>query len=136
MSEVLEHDKKKRLKGFGAVLEKQLKPLETNEKFMEKYKNFALKILLNPIDQDNGALIEFNDGKVNIKSISNQYEKNLKKKVLKWDGMMATTTPLFLKIGSGEINDKELKKLVLARKIKVKGTKELKIYSDITNLLK
>jgi len=136
MSEVLEQDKKRRLKGFGAVLEKQLKPLETNERFIEKYKNITLKILLNPTDQDNGALIEFKDGKVNIESIINQNEKNLKKKVLKWDGMMATTTPLFLKIGSGDINDKEFKKLVLARKIKVKGTKELRIYSDITNLLK
>ena len=136
MSEVLEQDKKRRLKGFGAVLEKQLKPLETNERFIEKYKNITLKILLNPTDQDNGALIEFKDGKVNIESIINQNEKNLKKKVLKWDGMMATTTPLFLKIGSGDINYKEFKKLVLARKIKVKGTKELRIYSDITNLLK
>ncbi|MFX1274051.1 MAG: hypothetical protein ACFFBP_08270 [Promethearchaeota archaeon] len=136
MSEIIEHEKKKRLRGMGAALEKQLKALETNDTFIEKFGKLSLKILLNATDDKYATLVEFKNGKVNVESISNENKNDLKKKVLGWDGMMVTTTPIFLKIATGDINDKEFKKLVVGRKIKVKGAKELRIYGDITDLLK
>ena len=123
--EVKQAVKLKRAKGIGGVLQKQLAPLETNERFLKKYSNLKLIILLNAKDSKYAAVVRFNEGKITVESVSNADEKALKKKVLLWDGMLKTTTPLFLKIAMGELSLIAMTKKIITRKIKAKGIRNL-----------
>ncbi|MFX1273745.1 MAG: hypothetical protein ACFFBP_14325 [Promethearchaeota archaeon] len=127
--------KLKRAKGIGGVLQKQLAPLETNEKFLERYSNLKLTLLLNAKDSKYAAVVRFNDGNIMVESVSNADEKALSKKVLFWDGMLKTTTPIFLKIAMGELGLGAMAKKMISRKIKAKGIKNLLKLQKIFALL-
>ncbi len=127
--------RKKRIKGIGGVLEKTIDPLRTSLLFKELYGDLKLKLLLNAIDSKYAAILTFNEGDISIEAISNGDKKALKKKVLGYDGMLATSTPLFLQIAMGQLSMGAMGKKVVARKIKIKGAKNLLTLQKIFALL-
>lgn len=123
--EVKQLVKPKKARGIGGVLQKQLSPLETNKKFLKKYSKLNLTLLLNAKDSKYAAIIRFHNGKIDIESILNSNEEELSKKVLLWDGMLKTTTPIFLKIAMGKIGLFGMGAKMVSRKIKAKGIGKL-----------
>jgi len=135
MQETEKKVKKKRLKGIAGVLDKQLAPLRDSLLFKELFGEFKATYLLNAVDSKVAALLTFDEGAIEVDSISNKDKKALKKKVLGWDSKLATTTPLFLQIAMGELSMGAMAKKVVARKIKVKGLKTLLKLQEIFALL-
>ncbi len=127
--------RKKRIKGIGGVLEKTIDPLRTSLLFKELYGDLKLKLLLNAIDSKYAAILTFNEGEISIEAMSNEDKKALKKKVIGYDGMLATSTPLFLQIAMGQLSMGAMAKKVVARKIKIKGAKNLLKLQNIFALL-
>ena len=135
----VEIDKKKELKGFTGVISKQLMPLNANERYKEKYKNISLKILLNPIDQMNAALVTMDKGTIDIDEIEKQYPlMDMKKKQIGYDAMLQVTTQILTDIAIGKMGIGRL--LMTAAKdknIKLKGKlKLLKLLKAFTLLRK
>ena len=135
MLETRKKVKVERAKGIGGVLQKQLAPLETNEKFRKFYRDFKATYLLNATDSKYAAMVEFNHTNISVESISNVEKKSLTKEVLKWDAMLATSTPLFLKIAMGELGLGAMVGKIVRRKMKVKGLKNLIMLKKIFGLL-
>lgn len=135
MSESEHKIKAKKPRGIGGVLQKQLLPLETNERFTKRFSNLTLKILINAKDTKYAALVTFNNGKILVESIKNKNKKVLKKKVLNWDGMLSTSTPLLLKIATGKLSIMAMAKKIITRKLRIKGIKKLLIMRKIFELL-
>lgn len=127
--------KVKRAKGIGGVLQKQMKSLETNEKFLELYSDINLTFLLNATDTSHAAILIIKQGKIFIESINNEDKKSLKKKVLNWDSMLATSTMLFLDIAMGKLSVGKMGKKIVARKMSAKGLKNLMVLKKIFALL-
>ena len=127
MIETKQNERVKKPRGVGGVLYKMLMPLEKNERFQQKYDKFDLKLLINAKDTKYAAVVSVNDAKITIESISNKDKKSLKKKVLKWNGMITTTLPLLLEIATGKLSLMGMVKKVITRKMKVRGIKNLLI---------
>ncbi len=121
---------------FAEAIANIYEPLNSNEKFKEKYKNDTFKILLNPKDGKFAALITIDNGTLSVESIENTSKKNLDQKVLGWDGLMYTTKELFSSIGKGELSTGDIAKKVVTRKIKVKNTKILTKFSELGSILR
>jgi hypothetical protein len=98
-------------------------PLNTRDKFKEKYADESFKVLLNPKDGNYAALIAVNKGVVVVEGIENQDKKNLDQDTLGWDGFMQTSLALFDEIGKGNLSQNDIVKKVVARKIKIKNPK-------------
>ncbi len=130
-----EKAKIKKPKGVGGVLHKMLMPLESNERFIQNYSKFNLKLLINARDTKYAALITINNGKILVESVSNKDKKSLKKKVLKWNGMLATSTTLLLEIAMGKLSIMGMAKKIITRKLKVKGIKNLLIMQKMFALV-
>lgn len=131
-----EKAKIKKPKGVGGVLHKMLMPLESNERFIQNYSKFNLKLLINARDTKYAALITINNGKILVESVSNKDKKSLKKKVLKWNGMLATSTTLLLEIAMGKLSIMGMAKKIITRKLKVKGIKNLLIMQKMFALVR
>ena len=127
--------KKKRLKGIAGVISKQMAPLNDSALFKELYGDLNVTYLLNANDSKVAALVSFNEGNIEFDSVSNKDKKALKKKVLGWDSKLETSTPIFLQIAMGELSLGGMVKKVIARKIKVKGIKNLLKLQSIFALL-
>ena len=110
-------------------------PLNSVDKFKEKYADKSFKILLNPKDGQFAALITVDNGVVTVDGIDNQDKKNLDQKVLGWDGFMQTTKALFDEIGKGNLSQSDIVKKVVARKIKMKNIKFVAKLSEMSALL-
>lgn len=100
-------------------------PLNSIDKFKEKFADETFKILLNPKDGQYAALITVNKGTVSIEGIENNDKKDLTEESLGWNGMMKTTKALFEEIGEGKLSQSDIIKKVVARKIKMKNPKFL-----------
>jgi hypothetical protein len=100
-------------------------PLNSIDKFKEKFADETFKILLNPKDGEYAALITVNKGTVSIEGIENNDKKDLTEEKLGWNGMMKTTKALFEEIGDGKLSQNDIIKKVVARKIKMKNPKIL-----------
>lgn len=118
---------KKRLKVFTKSIYKQFQPLNSNEKFKEKFKKTFLKFLLNPIDQLVAALVIFDDGYVDIKEIKKQeFLIKMDKKLIGYDAMLQVTTEMLLNIAMGKMSTIQLLKTERKDKnVKVKGKLKL-----------
>ena len=115
---------KKRLKGFPKIVGKEVEVLNTIEKFKEDFKDKVIKILLNPKDGKQAALIVIDKGKIYVESIDNNPKENIKKKNAKWDGFFQTDTKTFADIlGGGDITTGQIVGKLLTRKAKIRGTK-------------
>lgn len=121
---------------FSEGIKKIYEPLNNIEKFKEKYKDDDFKILLNPKDGNQAALITIKNGTLSVKGIANNPKSNLNKKKVGWDCMMKTTTRIFKDIGEGRLAGKEIVKKVVSRKIKVKNTKLLLKFAELGAILK
>ncbi|MFW9897825.1 MAG: hypothetical protein ACFFDO_01020 [Candidatus Thorarchaeota archaeon] len=110
-----------RLRGFAATLGKRLELVKEIDEFKEFSKNISVKLLLNPLDGDFAALITIDKGTLNIEGIRNDDPSNLKKKKLGWNGKMAMKLQILMELAAGMIPQGKLLKMVVTRKIKVRG---------------
>ncbi len=110
-------------------------PLNSIDKFKEKFADETFKILLNPKDGQYAALITVNKGTVSIEGIENKDKKDLTEEKLGWNGMMKTTKALFEEIGDGKLSQSDIIKKVVARKIKMKNPKFLIKLTEMQSFL-
>lgn len=110
-------------------------PLNSNDKFKEKFAKESFKILLNPKDGEYAALITVDKGTVSVEGIENKDKKDLTNEKLGWDGMMKTTIALFDEIGEGKLSQSDIIKKVVARKIKMKSPKFLLKLTEMQSFL-
>lgn len=120
-----EKSKKKRLRGFAGVINAQLAPLNNIEHFKKKYADEKFKILLNATDGKIAALINVENGTLEVDSVKNTPKEEIKKKKLGWNGKLETTMPIFLDIAMGKLSTGKIVLKVLTRKVKIKGVKNL-----------
>ena len=111
-------------------------PLNSIDKFKEKFAKESFKILLNPKDGEYAALITVDKGTVLVEGIKNKDKKDLTEEILGWDAMMKTTIALFEEIGEGKLSQGDIIKKVVARKIKMKNPKFLIKLTEMQELLK
>ena len=122
----MDNEIKKKLRGLAGILSKLVEPLNENQKFKEKFSDIELKVLLNATDGKYAALLVIDKGTIHVEGYKNNPKKNLKKKVIGWDGLLQTTTPIFLKIlKRDKISKKKFIGKVLTRKIKIRGIKNV-----------
>jgi hypothetical protein len=118
--------KKKRLKGFPKIVAKEVEVLNTIEKFKEDFKDENIKILLNPKDGEQAALLVIDHGRIYVESIDNNPKKNIKKKVVGWDGFFQTDIKTFADLlGGGDITIGQIVGKLLTRKAKIRGIKNV-----------
>ena len=126
--------REKRLHGIAGVIVKQLKPIENKEIFIEKYSDLELRVLLNPIDSKYAAIVNLSHGRFEVEDIKNEQKEKLSKDVLNWNAMLETSTLIFLKIAMGELGLVGQAKLIMTRKMKVKGLANLLKFASILKL--
>lgn len=128
-------EEKKKLHGFANIVAKQVEPLNDNEKFKEKFKDTELKILLNAKDGKWAALLIIDKGKIHVEGIKNEPKENIKKENAGWQGLLETTTPMFLELlGSDKVSMGKVIRKILTRKIKIKGYKKVLILLQLFEL--
>ena len=110
-------------------------PLNSIDKFKEKFAKESFKILLNPKDGVYAALVTVDKGTVLVEGIENKDKKDLTEEKLGWDGMMKTTKALFDEIGQGKLSQSDIMKKVVARKIKMKAPKFLLKLTEMQSFL-
>ncbi|MHA1933016.1 MAG: hypothetical protein ACW96X_10770 [Promethearchaeota archaeon] len=131
MSEV----KKKRLRGFAGIVSKQIEPLNENEKFKEKFKDTEVKVLLNAKDGKYAALMVIGKGKIFVEGIKNNPKKNMKKKVVGWDGLLQAKISTFLEIlETDNISIGKIIGKILTGRIKIRGIKNVLILLPLFSL--
>ena len=122
----MDNEIKKKLRGLAGVISKLVEPLNEDQKFKETFSDIEVKVLLNATDGEYAALIVIDKGTIHVEGYKNNPKKNLKKKVIGWDGLLQTTTPIFIKfLRSNEISIKKFIGKVLTRKIKIRGIKNV-----------
>ncbi|MFX1274451.1 MAG: hypothetical protein ACFFBP_00915 [Promethearchaeota archaeon] len=125
-----ERKKEKRIKGIGGIIAKMMKPLETDEVFLAKFSQLEMKALINAHDTKYAAIVNFNQGKIDVEAVKNDPVENISKKTLHWDGKLETEVAILLQIATGEIGLLGLVKLIMTRKVKIKGLfKMLSLYN-------
>ncbi len=128
-------EEKKKLKGFAGIVSKQVEPLNQNEKFKEKFKDTEVKVLLNAKDGKWAALLIIDKGMIYVEGIQNSPKENIKKKNAGWDGLLETTTPMFLELlGSDSISMGKVIRKILTGKIKIKGRKYVMLLLQLFEL--
>jgi len=128
-------EEKKRLHGFAGIVSKQVEPLNEMEEFKQKFKDTEVKVLLNAKDGKWAALLIIDKGKIYVEGIKNEPKENIKKKNAGWDGLLQTTTPLFLEIlGSDNLSTGKVIKKILSGKIKIRGIKHVLVLLQLFDL--
>jgi hypothetical protein len=128
-------EKKKRLRGFAGIVSKQVEPLNNNEKFKEKFKDTQVKVLLNAKDGKYAALLVIDKATIHVEGFKNNPKKDLKKKVLGWDGLLQAKTKTF--IGLLESEDISLGNVIgkiLTGRIKIRGIKHVLVLLPLFSL--
>jgi hypothetical protein len=119
-------EKKKRIRGFAGIVSKQIEPLNSIKQFKDDFKDKTIKILLNPKDGKNAALLIIENGKVYVEAVDNKDKSQLKKKVVGWDGLLQTTTQTFVELLSGDdLSVGSVVGKILTFKIKIRGIKNV-----------
>ena len=128
-------EKKKRIRGFAGIVSRLIEPLNENEKFKKQFKDTELKILLNVKDGRYACILIIDNGKIYVEGMKNNPKKNLKKKVVGWDGFLQTKTSTFLEILEGEdvLLGKVIRKILTGR-IKIRGIKNVLILLKLFRL--
>jgi hypothetical protein len=128
-------EEKKKLRGFAGIVSKQVEPLNEMEKFKQKFKDTEVKVLLNAKDGKWAALLVIDKGTIHVEGIKNTPKENIKKKNAGWDGLLQTTTDIFLQLlGSDELSTGAVIKKILARKIKIRGIKHVLVLLQLFDL--
>jgi hypothetical protein len=123
------------VRGFAILIKSILTPLNENKKFQEKFGNINAKILLNASNLNHAAIINIQNGFVRVKSIPNKPEENIKKKKLGWDGFLEMDTQTFLAIAMNRLSLLGGAKMLLTRRIKMRGIRKLLILLKIFRFL-
>jgi len=121
---------------FAAAILRTYAPLNSREKFKEKYADKNFKILLNPKDGKYAALIRVDKGILTVEGIENGNKDNLEKEKLGWDGFIQTTLALFEEIGKGNLTQGDIAKKMVARKIKIKNIKMVAKLAEMLSFMK
>ncbi|MFX1569708.1 MAG: hypothetical protein ACFFCV_15220 [Promethearchaeota archaeon] len=128
-------EEKKKLHGFASIVAKQVEPLNQLEKFKEKFKDTEVKVLLNAKDGKWAALLVIDKGTIHVEGIKNSPKENLKKKNAGWDGLLQTTTPMFLEIlGSDDLSMGKVIRKIISGKIKIRGIKHVLVLLQLFDL--
>ncbi len=131
-------EENKKVKGFAILINSILTPLNTNEKFQEKFGNTNVKILLNALNLNHAAILIVDKGLIRVESIPNKPKENLEKRKVGWDAFIEMNTQTFLAIVMNRISLFRVAKMWLTRKIRMKGIRKLfillKIIKFLTNL--
>ncbi|MFX1310023.1 MAG: hypothetical protein ACFE8C_10035 [Promethearchaeota archaeon] len=131
----MSEEKKTRLRGFAGIVSKQVEPLNENEKFKHVFKDTEVKVLLNAKDGKWAALLIIDKGKIHVEGIKNEPKENIKKKNAGWDGLLQTTTPMFMELlGSENLSMGKVIRKVLTRKIRIKGLKHVLVLLKLFDL--
>ncbi len=131
----MSEEKKKKLRRFARVVAKQVEPLNENEKFKERFKDVEVKILLNAKDGKYAALLVIDKGTIHVEGIKNQPKKNIKKKVVGWDGLLQTNTAMFLELlGRDSVSMGKMVRKILIGKVKIRGIKKVLILLQLFDL--
>jgi len=132
---IMSDEKKKKLRGFAGIVSKLVEPLNDNEKFKERFKDTELKVLLNAKDGKYAALLAIDKGTIYVEGIKNKPKKNLKKKIVGWDGLLQTKTSTFLEIlESDDISLGKVVRKILTFRIKIRGIKHILILLQLFSL--
>jgi hypothetical protein len=133
-------EKKEKVRGFAALVNSVLTPLNNNKKFKEKFSHIHAKILLNITNLKFAALIIIEYGIVRVKSIPNKPKENLKKQKVRWNSFLEMDTQTFLAIAMKRLSLLGVVKKWLAGEIKTRGIRKLivllKIFRFLTNYYK
>ncbi|MFX0135547.1 MAG: hypothetical protein ACFFDN_18020 [Candidatus Hodarchaeota archaeon] len=124
----------KGLSEFVKSIKEGYESLNNNETFKKEFKDANFKILLNPEDKEYAALVTVKNGIVSVEGIKNSPKENISKEKLGWDSYMKTKRQTFKEIGDGTLSSRDIRRKVLARKIKVKGLKYLASFSQMSAL--
>ena len=127
--------RRKRIKGIGGTLWKQLEPLNSIEFFKNKYKDEKITLVLNAIDQKWAAKVMIDHGVLSIDNVDNSQDMKQLRKYEGWDAYVATTTNIFFSIVTGQLSTGGMVKKFLGRKIKAKGIKKLRVLESLFNIL-
>jgi len=131
----MSEENKKKLRGFAGIVSKQVEPLNENEKFKQRFKDTEVKVLLNAKDGKWAALLIIDKGKIYVEGIKNEPKENIKKKNAGWQGLLQTTTPIFLEIlGSDNLSMGKVVRKILSGKIKIRGIKHVLILLKLFEL--
>ena len=128
-------EKKKKLRGFASIVSKQIEPLNENEKFKERFKNTKVKILINAKDGKYAALLVIDNGTIHVEGYKNNPKENIKKKVLRWNGLIQAKTNLFLELLGGEnVSLWKVIGKVLTGRLKIRGLKSVLLLLQLFEL--
>ena len=128
-------EKKKKLRGFAGIVSELVVPLKDNEKFKERFKDTEVKVLLNAKDGKYAALLVIDKGTIYVEGMKNKPKKNLKKKIVGWDGLLQTKTSTFLEIlESDDISLGKVVGKILTFRIKIRGIKHVLILLQLFSL--
>ncbi len=131
----MSEEKKTRLRGFAGIVSKQVEPLNENEKFKHIFKDSEERVLLNAKDGKWAALLIIDKGKILVEGIKNQPKENIKKKIAGWDGLLQTTTPMFMELlGSDNLSMGKVIGKILTGKIKIRGIKHVLVLLKLFDL--
>ena len=129
-----EEENKKKLRGFAKIVSKEVEPLNSYDKFKEKYKDTEVKVLLNPKDGKEAALIVIDKGTIYVESIKNTKE-NIKKKNAGWDGFLEAKLQIFLDIlTGGDVTVGMIVKKILFRQAKIRGIKKVLMLLELFSI--
>jgi len=128
-------EEKKKLRGFAGIVSKQIEPLHEMKEFQQKFKNTEVKVLLNAKDGKWAALLIIDKGKIYVEGIENSPKENISKKNAGWDGLLQTTTPMFLELlGGDNLSTGKVIRKILTGKIKIRGIKNVLVLLQLFDL--
>ncbi|MFX1240739.1 MAG: hypothetical protein ACFFA7_05770 [Promethearchaeota archaeon] len=131
----MSEEKKVRLHGFAGIVSKQVEPLNENEKFKHMFKDSEEKVLLNAKDGKWAALLIIDKGEIYVEGVKNQPKENIKKKNVGWNGLLQTTTPMFMELlGSEKVSMGKVIGKILTGKIKIRGIKHVLVLLKLFEL--
>ena len=126
---------KKEVRGFAYLLNTVILPLNENETFKDKFGSKKLKILINARNLKYAALVIIDEGTIRAESILNKPKENLDKKLLGWDAYLELDSAVFLAFAMNRISLLGMGKLMLQRKVKIKGLVKLLNLMQVIGIL-
>lgn len=131
----MSEEKKKKLRGLAGIVSKQVEPLNENPKFKEKFKDTEVKVLINAKDGKYAALLVIDKGTIHVEGFKNNPKKNLKKKVIGWDGFLQADTNTFLSLlGSEDMSFGKIIGKILSGRLKIRGIKHVLVLLQLFSL--
>ncbi len=132
---MVEEEKKKKLRGLAKIVSKEIEPLNSYDKFKERYKDTEVKILLNLKDGKEAVLIVIDKGTIYVEGIKNNPKANIKKKNAGWDGLLEAKFQVFVDIlTGGDISVASVVKKILFRQVKIRGIKSVLILLELFSI--